>query len=458
MLNMDGDLARHLLTGKVILESKSVPKTEPFAYPHQGKPYTSHAHDWISDIVFYLIYQYAGLTGLAIFSAFLLGTTFYILYSYTSKLTSLRLPTLFLVLLGVAATSLNWVVRPFLISMLFFAIWLVWLDKLHQLEKAQLLRFPLLILLWSNMHGEFIAAFLALSAYGAGWILVFLFDKEQLNKKAGINLFFVTGLSFIASLINPTGIAPWKTMFGFVNNSYLMSRMYEARQPDFSQPEFMILLGLLALSIFLLAIKKQKLSASHAILLAGFSGMSLIAGRNIHLYGIVAPFVLAQVIDKENLPKLLRRLENSLFKIEEKLRGIMWPILTLVVCSLVLYTTPVGKIYKFSDKMFPIQATDWLLENPQAGRLFNDLNWGGYLAFHLWPEHGVYIDSMADTTGELTHEYESVLTLSPQRNVILTKYQIEWAVIKTGSPLSITLEHEGWAVLYQDQTAIILRK
>ena len=108
--------------------------------------------------------------------------------------------------------------------------------------------------------------------------------------------------------------------------------------------------------------------------------------------------------------------------------------------------------------MFPIQATEWLLENPQSGRLFNELNWGGYIAFHLWPEQKVFVDSMADTTGELTHEYESVITLTPQRNAILTKYQIEWAVIQTDSPLAKALEQEGWIILYQDQTAIILRK
>jgi hypothetical protein len=108
--------------------------------------------------------------------------------------------------------------------------------------------------------------------------------------------------------------------------------------------------------------------------------------------------------------------------------------------------------------MFPIKATDWLIENPQTGRMFNDLNWGGYLAFHLWPEKSVFVDSMADTTGEVTYEYESVLTLTPQREAIFTKYQVEWAVIEAGSPLANALKHEGWDILYEDQIATVLRK
>jgi hypothetical protein len=458
MLNMDGDLPRHLLTGRYIFETRSAPTTEPFAYPYQGKPFTSHAHDWISDSVFYLIYQIAGLAGLAIFAAFLLATTFFVLYSYAVKSTNLRLPTLVFVIWGVAATSLNWVTRPFLISMLLLAIWLIWLDELNRAQKIELWYFPLLMILWCNMHGEFIAGFLALFAYGAGWIWDFLFAGERVNKTVGKNLLLVTGISFLASLVNPAGIAPWKTMFGFVNNSYLMSRMYEARQPDYSQPEFMVLLGLLAFSIFLLGIKKQKIPTAKAILLAGFSGMTLIAGRNVHLYGIVAPFVLAGALEKADLPKILKRLEDRLYQIEIRLRGVLWPFFTFIVCALLVYTTPLGQIYKFSDKMFPIQATEWLLENPQSGYLFNDLNWGGYLAFHLWPEHKVFVDSMTDTTGKLTREYESVITLSPIWKDVLSKYQVNWAIIQPASQLAYALKQEGWSTLYEDQTAVILGK
>ena len=132
--------------------------------------------------------------------------------------------------------------------------------------------------------------------------------------------------------------------------------------------------------------------------------------------------------------------------------------MTVAVCGVLIGATPIQQIYKFSDAVFPIQATEWIQENPQSGRLFNDLNWGGYLALHLWPEQSVFVDSMADTTGELTLEYESVLTLSPQNDAILAKYQIEWAVLQTESELARALESEGWAVLYQDATSTILRK
>ncbi len=456
MLNLDGDLPRHLLTGKFILETKTVPSTEPFAYPYQGKPYVSH--EWLADVIFYLVYKYTRLAGIAILSALLLATTFCILYTYTSSISELRFPTLILVIWGAAATSLNWVTRPHLISMLFLTICLIWLDKLVREEKKiKLWLFPLLMLIWSNMHGEFIAGMLAMLAYLVGWIWDYLFTKEPAKKSIGKNLFFATGLSFLASLINPAGFGPWKTLIGFVNNSYLMSRMYEARPPDFSQPEFMVLLGLLAFSIFILAIKKYKISTSQAFLLAGFSAMSLMAGRNVHLYGIVAPFVLAGAVSQDHKFVLLHRLENSIRSAERNLRGIVWPLIAIAASILALSGKPAQKLYNFDPNIFPVNATKWIMMNPQQGNMFNDLNWGGYLALHLWPEQSVFVDSMADTTGELTSAYESVITLSSNRKAILSEYQVEWAVIQSSSLLAGELEAEGWATLYEDDTAVIFR-
>ena len=455
MLNMDGDLPRHLLTGKFILETKTIPRTEPFSYPYQDKPYVPH--EWLADVIFYLTYKFAGLAGIVILSASLLATTFYLLLAYSSSQFNLQLTSLFLVVWGAAVTSLNWVTRPHLISMLLLAVWLILLERLASDRKVSLWIFPFLMVIWSNLHGEFVAGMLAMLAYSAGWIWDYLFSKDLTKKSTGKKLIFATGLSFLASLINPAGFGPWKTMIGFVNNTYLMSRMYEARPPDFSQPEFMVLLGLLAFSILLLAMNKDRLPTSQALLLAGFSAMSLMAGRNVHLYGIVAPFVLVGTINQDHKFEFLLRLENSVRHVEQNLRGFFWPIMSFTTCLLIVSSGIFQNFYQFDPKTFPVQATKWITSNPQSGKMFNELNWGGYLAFSLWPDHSVFIDSMTDTTGELTRAYESVITLSPTRDDIFLRYEVNWIIVQTSSPLANQMKAEGWVMLYEDDTAVILR-
>jgi hypothetical protein len=458
MLNLDGDLPRHLLTGKYVLETKTIPSVETFIYPYLNRSYVSH--EWLADVIFYAIYAYTGLAGIVALSAFLLAATFTLLYSDLSMRLRLRIPVLILVAWGALATSLNWVTRPHLVSMFLLAIWLIWADKLRRGERAPLWYFPAFMLAWSNAHGEFIAGILVLLAYAVGWTLDYLLDRESANTDAGRNLWLALGLSALASLLNPGGVGPWVSLVGFVNNRYLMSRMVEANSPDFQLPEMRILFALIVFSVFILAIKKEKISAAQGLLLAGFTALSLMAFRNIHLYGVVAPFVLAEALGDIRKIRVLDRLELALYRVENKIKGIGWIVVTTLLLTVFTVTSNVmQKFDQFSTVMFPIQAVTWLADHPQQGNMFNDLNWGGYIELYLWPQQLAFVDSIADKTGEVTMHYETVVTLAGGWQDIFERYDIEWAIVRSDSLLAKTLQSQyDWKVLYQDETAVILRK
>jgi hypothetical protein len=246
---------------------------------------------------------------------------------------------------------------------------------------------------------------------------------------------------------------------GFVNNEYLMSRMVEANAPNFQNAEMRVLLGLLAGSIVLLAIKNRRLTLGQGFLLAGFSALSLMAIRNIHLYGIVAPFVLAEALDGiRNFP-LINRLEQSLENIDGKLRGFAWITISVIVVSFsVVLSQRVQSLYQLKEPAFPVRAVEWLESNPQPGNMFNNLNWGGYLGLSLWPGQVPFIDSMSDTTGIVTMEYETVITMRTGWQDILEQYDIKWAIIPSEWPLARELKVQGWETAYQDETAVILEQ
>ncbi len=86
---------------------------------------------------------------------------------------------------------------------------------------------------------------------------------------------------------------------------------------------------------------------------------------------------------------------------------------TVIFSGLILTSTTADKFYQFSPAKFPIGAVEWLQENPQEGKMFNYLNWGGYISFNLYPEQLAFVDSVADVTGEVTMEYETVVRLLP---------------------------------------------
>jgi hypothetical protein len=456
MINLDGDLPRHLTFGRLILSEQKIPPTEPLIYPYENRPYTSH--EWLSQVIYQAVYSVAGLPGLVFLAAVLLSTTFFILYQYLVQRFSLRLPILFIIGWGAVATSLNWAIRPHLFSMLLLAIWLIWADRLRRGEDISIWRFPILMILWSNFHGIFIAGVLALFAFAAGWTVDYLFAKEG-NPTTGKRLWLALVLSIAGSVLNPGGADSWFSILGFVNNQYLMSRMLEANSPNFQLPELRIILVLLVFSIFLLAVKREKFSSGQGFLLAGFTAMSLMAFRNIQLYGVVAPFVLAEAFNGLRDAPILGRLEGTLANIEDKISGFYYPVIITIVMGIFILTSPISKaLYQFEPETFPVNAVTWLKSNPQDGNMFNELNWGGYLELNLHPQK-TFVDSVADVTGEVTRDYETILTTGKGWEDRLEIYNIEWAIIESDSTLSQTLINEKrWHILYKDETAMILRK
>jgi hypothetical protein len=64
-LSFTEDLGRHLLLGRIIFETGSVPDTNLLTYTHPEFPFVNH--HWLSEVVFFLLHRVAGYHGLIVF-------------------------------------------------------------------------------------------------------------------------------------------------------------------------------------------------------------------------------------------------------------------------------------------------------------------------------------------------------------------------------------------------------
>jgi len=455
-LNTDSDLPRHLRMGQFIVETRSIPQTEMFSYALEGRPYV--AHEWLAGVIYYFSYTILGLKGVVFLTATLISGAFFILYSALSKEHEERLLTGFFILWGAANTSLHWIARPYLFTMLFLAAWLILIDAIARGKKTHFWLPPMLMALWGNIHAEFVAGFLVLIAYMAGWCWDFLFDRKNTNPRIIYNLARISVLSFIASLLNPFGLRTWTTILSYLGNDYLMSTINETKPPDFTNPLFFIEFSLIITSILVFALKKGDLQSGRAFLFAGFTALAMTSGRNIHLFGVVAPFVLAGPAVTALDSTIQRKITSIIAKIEGRLKGFVWPVIIMITFWLALILGKIGDRYFIDPILFPVEAVDWLEINPQSGRMFNNFNWGGYIVWRLWPEQKDFIDSQSDLTGEVSRLYLNAQKLTPGWEQVFVQYNIEWVIMPVGSILSQELAESGWKTIYQDTTAIILRK
>ena len=462
LMNVDGDLGRHITLGNYIISSRSIPTEDVFSHTKLGDPLTPH--EWLSDVIFAVAHRAAGLDGIVWITALIIGVTFWLVYKQSLNLSSMSLLALSGTILAAAASSLHWLSRPHILTLLFTVIWTTELEKLRLGIRKNWVIFPVIMLAWVNIHGAFIAGILIWACYFVGLIL------DQKFSWQGIKSYLAIGLSsLLVSLINPDGLGIWKTGFGFLGNRYLVSHTAEYLPPDFQHISTWPFMLLIVLSIVMLAISNKKMNATHVLLISGWTAMALYSARNIPLYAVIVVPILVSVgadyikgIKLNGAYDKFIALQSRLMDIEKALKGGLWSGIVVVVAGLLLmrgFTLDFqNKGNQFLDDVFPVQAVDWIEKNQLPGEGFNYFPWGGYLLYRTWPEMLVFIDGQTDFYGEeLTWKYEKVITLSPGWEDVLQEYQISWVLMPAQSELIQRLQSLGdWDTVYQDQFSTIM--
>src|SRR3989344_258512 len=67
------DIGRHLKVGEIIWQTKEVPKTNLFSFTEPDFPFINH--HWLSEVIFFGIFNWFGFTGLILLKVFLVLTT-----------------------------------------------------------------------------------------------------------------------------------------------------------------------------------------------------------------------------------------------------------------------------------------------------------------------------------------------------------------------------------------------
>jgi hypothetical protein len=479
LLNMDGDIGRHLTIGGYILDNGRVPTSDLFSNTMPGQPLTPH--EWLAQVLFALAYRAMGLNGVVLLCGLVIATSFWLVFRRARKESQALLAAVFATVLAMAAASLHWLARPHIFTFLLLALWVGVLDDLRcgRLNRWWLL--PVLMLAWANLHGAFIAGLVTWGIYGLG--LAWDAFWHRFPKGEGLHGHFWRAYllggatAFVVTLANPAGIGLWGTSTGFIGNRYLVGHTAEYLPPNFHDAStwpFLVMIGLLVVFFGLHGRRSEPAvqPAWSVLPAAAWLVMGLYSTRNAPLFAIVAAPILAAsfgdwLAANHHRLKLLERfnaLDHRLLHTDLSLRGMLWPLVVVVLFAVGLQAGTKLDFQQrgnqFDPKVFPVQAVDWLAAKPQPGAMFNEFPWGGYLLYRLWPSERVFIDGQTDFYGEhLTRQYEQVLTLSPGWEDVLKQYQVQWVLVKPGGALAGELRaRPDWRVVYEDDTAIILAR
>jgi hypothetical protein len=470
-VSIDTDTWWHLRTGELILEQGKIPKTDTFSYTRAGEAWRYPSSAWISEVTLFMLYDWFGPAGLNFFAAGMVVLAFTFVFGTLSGGPFLRGFTL---IFAAAVSAIFWAARPYLVSFVLSGLFLWILEDYRWRRKNRLLWLPFLMVIWANSHPGFAIAFILLGIYAidaiASRIREYVRKRGKRRKERVLRYFlggevlplFLSGAAMLLAVcINPSGPALLRYPFETVSIGVLQDFIQEWQSPDFHQLGFQAFAWLLLMTFVVVGLSRREFAVSEILLLVVFGYLSLVAGRNVALFALVAPAVLTRHADPM-LSDLRKRigLRNICKATETRLHLFLNTfILMLVLVGMRAWLVlPETANRSALGPNLPVHAVEVLQRDKPAGRLFNSYNWGGYLIWVL-REYPVFVDGRTDLyDDEILTQWLDIVRAEPGWQTNLDSWRINLVLGHPDWPLSKVLSGEGWTLIYEDEISVLFER
>ena len=470
----DPDLFWHVRTGQWIWENRAIPKGDPFSWTSPGRKWI--AHEWLTEVGYASLHSAFGWVGISVLSALIIVAGWMIVRATCTRLGAGPVAASVATLLAAVSSLHTWGTRPQMISLLFTALY-TWLLAYAVTGKERRLLYAVpVMLLWVNLHGGYIFGIAVLWAFAAVVVFTQLFASTRFGtivlagrlpvpsrRLTGTTL-VATIASTAATLVNPNGIDGFTYPFSYLGKNASTQYVIEWFAPDFSKAQYWPFALVAAFSAFAL-VKYRRVIPLHVVAVAApFAFLAFQSVRNITQFAIVAAPLLGLLFSRtrpasDHIDAAEPRRTSSAD--ERKGAAIVYAMIVgaVVISSASTYTASANERVQARD--FPVAAVKELAKLNAAGdvRVFNQYDWGGYLAF-AEPTLKVFVDGRPDMYGDnFVDRYMSTWWLKPGWQERLREDGVNTVIANPNSKLVIELAKDrGWKRVYSDAIAVILQR
>lgn len=400
----DYDFWWHIANGRYIVETGSVPTTDPFSFTSQmaenSNLYAARekfilTQYWLAQVLMYLLYQNAGPAGIVILRAILLLGAIYVIYRALKDRGAMPYITYLSLFLAACNLFHFFGDRPVLFTISLSMACFVMVDDYVRKRSTAFYFLPPLMLVWANLHGGFILGVAVILVFMVTEGVKLLLSRSGFSNREKMIFFMVLFFAIGASGINPNGFFAFEIAFSDEYAPFYVG-IQEYQSPfflyknKFAPPDYGYLAALLLFPVILI-LRNRKFNPAHLIILILLAAQSLSAIRFTVYYGMIASLVLGNELD------LWLKEHHEKFVINRTRLNIAFSIVMLV--SSVLYLSGVASLHVFKMResrwTVPKEAADFIETNHIKGNMLNDMASGGYLAWRLYPKIKTFIDTRA---------------------------------------------------------------
>lgn len=469
----DPDSWWHLASGRWMVEHREVLRVDVFSSTATGEPYA--LGEWLGEIVLYAAYALLSWTGIAIVRGICVALAAFALTRLALRAAP---PAVAIPLAGLALILSKpiWTDRPQLFTLALFPLVLDLLLMARAGSRRALIATIPVVLIWSDLHAGY-ALGLALA-----WIVVV--DAALERRPAGALVAAALAMTVLVGA-NPGALPP----LGAAGHVTSATRSIVEESPIDVLTPFGILFALFVGTTFVVFLRSGGPLLA-LLVLTPMLALALTAQRYVPLFGFASVPFLAAAIARE-------------------LRGARWPTRTFgdrarrptrTVLATRIFAGVAGAMVRPDRRPaarsesedgekaaasravalvtalwigaiasipfgspnpdlrgYPVAATSALRSS--GGVLLNEYDWGGWLIWNV-PERPVFIDGrlFPFTVSGVLRDQRTALFVLPDWHTALRRRNVSQALLRPDRALAQALRDEGWKVLAQDATFILLER
>ena len=453
----DYDMWGYLSFGRIFWENGYFPYQDVFSYTPTNSLWVYH--EWLTGVILYPIMKYLGSAGIHLLRYILIVLTIYTMYRVAIEKGAT--PAIAFVCISLGLILMSWgytpVMRAQIFTYLFFIMTIYIIEIARKNKNWHILLWILLIMaVWCNVHGGFLAGLGLIALYAMG-------DGFSGRKFIPFIIIFVAAC--LVTLINPYGIEYWK----YIIHAVTMPR------PDIQ--EWHSVFASLRANVFvtpaIIFIVLSTISLA-AIIVHGKKYLTefLIVAAVTYLgYKHIRHTVLLGILFCVFLPGILANIKDIVTKNTVINKNIIWvtPVLLIVFYSSInIFASSFpskGMLPAFSlmapSPIFPEGALKWMAKNSFKGNILPSFQWGQYIIWATHPKCKVAMDGRYETVypNHVQREYFDFHHGRDNWRIFLEKYPHDALLLMPNTKIySLMLKEPSWQLVYSDEGSVLFLK
>jgi hypothetical protein len=433
------DVFWHLAAGHWILDHRRLPNPDPLRFTAEGHRWVDH--EWLFQVGLASLERLGGLAALSAFRILAVVGLATVLWIACRRLGASRISTALIAGAAVWIARPRFFLRPELLTLVILSLFLLLLLEVRRRPRPSCI-LPLLglVVLWANAHPAVLMSPIVAAAMliGSRWEGFGNLRHNDLSWRVAFGL--PLGIA-AATLLNPAGIRLWLVPTEIAGALEGIPAINPEWLPMWKQPQVGYLLALVVLALVSVLAKRR---TGRVDLGTGLVALALgvLASTSVrHL----APFVVGAALHVASCMALLDSAEGPktagwIHHPWRRRLPTTFAALAIVYCIAPPTTGPLKPrqgVYHFGwglqPDRFPVRSVDFVESHPEIGNLYNNVAYGGYMLWRLYPPRRIFNDGRNELNPTFLAELAEARRGVEGWDALFDRYHLEGALVRYDS-------------------------